>query len=244
MMKRILATLSQKWPEYLLEIMVLIIGIYGAFVVDNWNEDRKANKQQKIYLSHILANLEDDKTQLDSLYQHTEDVINRTDQLINYFKIQKLDVELATNSAGVLAVEKNFNGYRSGIDALLNSGKLDLLPAHLGLQLQQYYERSEDVTIREGMSNGYIQEFYERHMFNNYSHAFAQMDVFNIKEMYRDDTRQPQPIDADKFLGDQLMEIHIVIRNIQSKVEVDMYEDLIERNQNLQELIKSQLTKP
>ena len=243
-MKRIFTTLAQKWPEYLLEILVLIIGIYGAFVVDNWSDDRKANKQQRIYLSHILANLEDDKTQLDSLFEHTSVVINRTNQLINSYKSQKLDVTLATNNSGVLAVEKNFNGYRSGIDALLNSGKLELLPAQLSLQLMQYYERSEDVNIREGMSNEYIQEFYERHMFNNYSNAFAQMDVFNIKELYRGDTRQPQPIDADKFLGDQLMEIHIVIRNIQSKVELEMYKDLVKRNQNLQELIKTQLAHP
>ena len=240
-MKKLLVTLSQKWPEYLLEILVLIIGIYGAFLVDNWNEDRKANTQQRVYLSHILSNLEDDKQQLDSLYKHTLDVIKRTDQMIHSFKQQQVDVKLATNSLGVLAVEKNFNGYRSGIDALLNSGKLELLEAQLSLELQQYYERSEDVTTREGMSNEYIQQFYEPHIFENYSNAFMQMEVFNIIEMYRDDTRTPQPIDADFFLADRLMEIHIDIRNIQSKVELGMYSDLITTNQNLQSLIKSQL---
>ena len=240
-MKKLLLTLAQKWPEYLLEILVLIIGIYGAFLVDNWNEDRKARQQQRVYLSHILSNLEDDKQQLDSLYNHTRDVIKRTDQLITSYKQQKVDVKIATNSLGVLAVEKNFNGYRSGIDALLNSGKLELLEAQLSLELQQYYERSEDVTTREGMSNEYIQQFYEPHIFENYSNAFMQMEVFNIIEMYRDDTRTPQPIDADFFLADRLMEIHIDIRNIQSKVELGMYSDLITTNQNLQSLIKSQL---
>jgi hypothetical protein len=34
-MKRILSTLKEKWPEYFFEILVLIIGIWGAFELAN-----------------------------------------------------------------------------------------------------------------------------------------------------------------------------------------------------------------
>ncbi|MEQ8241203.1 MAG: hypothetical protein RIA69_18455 [Cyclobacteriaceae bacterium] len=61
-MKRILTTLSEKWPEYLLEILVLIIGIYGAFAVDNWNERRKEKATVQMLMKELVENLEYDIT--------------------------------------------------------------------------------------------------------------------------------------------------------------------------------------
>ena len=47
-MKRLLTTLEDKWPEYLLEIIVLIVGIYGAFALDHWNECKEMEIRFKI----------------------------------------------------------------------------------------------------------------------------------------------------------------------------------------------------
>jgi len=240
-MKRLYHTLSKKWPEYLLEIIVLIIGIFGAFELDSWNEDRKARKQQQIYLEHILANLQDDRTQLDSLLNFTNFLVERTGLLIESYKTQILDEKMATSTSGVIAVEKNFNGYRSGMDALLNSGHLELLPAKLSLDLQQYYENAEDVVKRETMSNGYINDFYQPYVFKRFADTFVQMDAFSIAEMYKDDTRPAVLIDSKTYLADRQLEIHIIIRNIQSKIEAELYKSLLEQNTELQNQIESLL---
>jgi hypothetical protein len=60
-MKRILTTLSQKWPEYLLEVLVLVVGIYGAFALERWNETRKEQEEILNYIQSIKKDLEADE---------------------------------------------------------------------------------------------------------------------------------------------------------------------------------------
>ena len=64
-MKRILTTLKEKWPEYLLEILVLIIGIYGAFMLDNWNEKRNEGVQEQRILHQLKIEYQENLKQLD-----------------------------------------------------------------------------------------------------------------------------------------------------------------------------------
>lgn len=60
-MKRILSILKQKWPEYILEILVITIGILGAFALNTWNENRKTEKLERDILVQIKADLENNQ---------------------------------------------------------------------------------------------------------------------------------------------------------------------------------------
>jgi len=233
-MKRIFSTLSQKWPEYLLEILVITVGILGAFNLNNWNQWRNSMKQQEVYLNHILANLNDDQDQLKELFLIAQDVERRSESLIENFKSQQLDIEYATRSSGVLAIEKNFNGYRSGMDGLLNSGKLDLVAPKMSLSLQRYYELSENIVKRESMSNAFINDFYEPRFFAKYSRIFGQIGAFGINEIYEGDSRPVEWLDEKTFLADRITESHIVIRYVHAKLEASLYKELIELNDSLQ----------
>ena len=59
-MKKILKTLKEKWAEYILEILVIIIGIIAAFMLNSWHEDRKDHKEETIILTNLMEDLKDD----------------------------------------------------------------------------------------------------------------------------------------------------------------------------------------
>lgn len=61
-MKRILNTFSQKWPEYIIEALVIVASILGAYALDNWNEERKEEKQEREYLLSMSEDLESQMT--------------------------------------------------------------------------------------------------------------------------------------------------------------------------------------
>jgi hypothetical protein len=59
-MKKILSTLKEKWAEYILEILVITIGILGAYALNSWNEQNKAKTLEKEYVFRLIEDLAKD----------------------------------------------------------------------------------------------------------------------------------------------------------------------------------------
>lgn len=52
-------TLSeQKWTSAILELLIVIVGIFIGLQVDGWNEDRKDRIEEQIVLERLAADLE------------------------------------------------------------------------------------------------------------------------------------------------------------------------------------------
>lgn len=85
-MKRIFKTLKENWPDYFLEILVITIGILGAFTLNNWKERSDTSNQVYRSLSNLLSELEDDSVQFSFHERSSEATLSGIKRLLTLVK--------------------------------------------------------------------------------------------------------------------------------------------------------------
>ena len=82
-MARFSRLLREKSPEYVVEILVIIIGITLSFAVDEWKDLRQKRELEQVYLKSLLSDLEQDLRELDEVMEETRLVIDKGEELLD-----------------------------------------------------------------------------------------------------------------------------------------------------------------
>jgi len=129
-MKKIVELVKQKWAEYLLEIIVIILGILSAFALDNWNEQHKNSIKEKEYLRDVYEDFVKNKRHFELVQASMERGILVSDSLIALFPLTE------KNWPEIMPVywkpfsHITFDPISSSVESLINSGQIELIQNH------------------------------------------------------------------------------------------------------------------
>lgn len=157
-MKRILQTLSEKWPQYLLEILVIIIGIYGAFALDSWKEYRQDRAKEIKYLKNITSNLKEDIKDYQFNFGFTVEMKKSNERVLSFIRnklpvYDSLSYDLSHLTGSVHSVA-NTSGYQAiqnmGIEIIQNDSLMNEIVFYYSWYEKhlQYFETNDDHRVQ------------------------------------------------------------------------------------------------
>lgn len=198
-MKRILETLSDNWPQYILEIVVIIAGILGAFALNSWNEGN-INRQLEIdILKQIHTDIEGNRNDVEGDLALLEIGDQSYENILMYLTLDLPYHDSLCFDFDWIMRDQYTKPIRAGYDMLKENG-LDLMKNDtLKLRIKNLYENSLSRLERNGAFypdlSDFFGDFYNKNFVPNKDSTLYKMYV-----LPQDDTvRLPQIVKLPKF---------------------------------------------
>ena len=121
---------EQKWTSAILELLIVIVGIFIGLQVDGWNEDRKDRIEEQIVLERLAAEIsiaiEDVQNDINELESRIDDVAYVIAMLEEENAPRSSDARFINGIIGAGKIELPFSGLAT-IRELQNTGKITLI---------------------------------------------------------------------------------------------------------------------
>jgi hypothetical protein len=122
--------IKDMWPAYLIEIIVIILGISITLGLEAWRENNREGQLEKIYLDNLLSDVNVDLNSLNWVSLRTEKLLNRGNELLGFIRNpEEKNISFSRINAGILAIidRPKFIASDATFSDLKSSGNLHLI---------------------------------------------------------------------------------------------------------------------
>ncbi len=169
-----------KYLKYAIgEIVLVVIGILIALQINNWNENRKNYKLQKVYLNRLIQDLEEDLNDLESVME-AEDIISVLS--VDALSILGEDTSYVSNNESYKMAKENVTINNGQIihQKSMNLIEIGSFGVQLSLLTQQRYFDLALATYNDLISTGNIEIIEDQELRNiiqtHYAWMIANLD--------------------------------------------------------------------
>ena len=117
------------WKKYLIEFVVIVIGILTAIQLENWNQDRKDRAKEKLLLSELHNEFKKNKSQFQNVIRKHSFALYHTQKILNMMpiKINETSLDTLTKSLKNILGGSTFNPSDGTIRSIISSSSIDLI---------------------------------------------------------------------------------------------------------------------
>jgi hypothetical protein len=146
-MKNLLNHIKEEWYKYVLEIIVIVGSILGAFGLESWDEDMKLRNNEKQILIELKTELENNKIYLDTAlnfhktsHDHCLSILNIFNEGPTGYSNNEIDSLLSH-----IGIQRTFDSRHGYLKSIISSGQINYLQNHeLITLISQYEDHVED----------------------------------------------------------------------------------------------------
>ena len=121
--------IKQKWQEYVLEIIVIIMGILLAFALNNWHLERQNRTKEKTLIGQIHNEFLANKAQLEVVLDQNQRRMDKCSRIIQFFPIDPKESNLDTLGKILWGIggRNTFNPSFATIEELQNTSSFEII---------------------------------------------------------------------------------------------------------------------
>lgn len=232
---------SSKYLKYAIgEIVLVVIGILIALQVNNINSNNQLENSAKQHVLILMEDLKEEQRALRSLDSALTKQLRSADKLSDHFKRKTPKTQELLGDIIELVMEHNFKTNPGGHDILVNTGEIALLTDKVQTLISAYRNQVKYIHEREFISNNFIQDKYEHHLFDRHAYLFHKGNPNSVvADFYVDDKRNPITIEKYDLRKDAKLEALVFGRRFQISRQLEAYKDGIRLNIALLTALKS-----
>lgn len=146
------------WKNIVWELIVVFIGLLSALYVDSLIEDRKDRKKEKVYLSEIKNNIENDIEKLDEVLLAMQDNLESIKKLNQSIYVGEVQKDSLIKYFGRLIFVKEFHPNHTALEVIKNKGDLDIIKNQ---ELLYKLNELQKFNIKLDRSTNEVKDFYK-----------------------------------------------------------------------------------
>jgi hypothetical protein len=146
---KVIHLIREMWPAYLIEILVIILGISITLAFEQWKEANREDSLEKIYLGNLLTEVQGDIVALRDVCSSTQSILSCGSEILQSIQNppeSKLTVERLNTDVRRLLGRPKFLAHDATFSDLKSSGNLHLIKdISLKNLVFGYYSRAQDI---------------------------------------------------------------------------------------------------